>query len=109
MTAIGLLRHVVTFQTLQSVPDGDGGFTESWTDLPDPWPADVRPASIRDLERLTAGTIVATATHVIECRYRRDVTVDARMTFDGRTFTITGVKNVDERGITLQLFAYERL
>jgi len=105
--AIGAYRHVVTFQTPTLAPDGDGGQVETWADLAPPWPVAIQPATVRDLERQAAGTIVATATHVIRGRYRSDVGVDARMLFDGRTFRITGVATPDERKIELWLFAVE--
>lgn len=104
---IGQYRHVVMFQTPTTVPDGDGGTTETWADLTPPWHVDLQPASVRDLERRTAGTIVASATHVIIGRYRADVGIDDRMLFEGRTFRISGVKNVEERNITMELFAVE--
>lgn len=105
--AIGAYRHVVTFQTATVVPDGGGGTIETWADLAPPWAVDIRPANVRDLERRTAGTIVATATHVVTGRYRPDVTIAGRLIFDGRVFRIAGVSNVDERGITMELFVTE--
>ena len=106
--AIGDLRHVVTFQSPQTVPDGDGGFMEVWNDLPPPWPVAIFPASVADLERRAAATVVAIATHVVHGRYRADVKVDARMIFEGRTFRIAGVANLpNERDIDLWLFAVE--
>jgi hypothetical protein len=59
--------------------------TESWVDRPPAWPIDIRPATVRDLERQTAGTTVATATHIIHGRYRPDVTIDARILWDPGT------------------------
>jgi SPP1 family predicted phage head-tail adaptor len=106
---IGNFRHLVRFQTPASVPDGDGGYTDTWADLDPLWPVDIRPATVRDLERLTAGTIVAAATHVIAARYRPDVQIDARMLFNGREFRITGIANLEERGIEMRLFAIETL
>jgi len=109
-SALGTFRHVVTFQTLVSNPDGDGGTVDTWVDLdPATWLVAIVPAAVRDLERLTVGTIVATATHVITGRYRPDVAIDGRMLFQGREFRITGVRNLDERGITMQLFAKETI
>jgi head-tail adaptor len=110
-TAIGVTRHVVRFQVPTTVPDGDGGYTDGFADLDPPWHAQIRPATIRDLERTTAGTIVASATHVISGRYRADAAqlIDAQMLFDGRTFRIAGVANVDERKIEMHLFAVETL
>jgi len=104
---IGALRHVVVFQVPATVADGDGGYTDTWIDLDPPWFVSIRPASVHDLERRAAGTVTATATHVIAGRYRPDVGLDARMIFDGRTFLITGVQNVDERGIDGAWFAVE--
>ena len=106
--AIGATRHVVRFQVGSTGPDGDGGTVETWIDLDPPlWDVAIIPATIRDLERETAGTIVASATHVIVGRYRGDITVECRMLFQGREFRITGVKNVDERGLVMNLFAKE--
>lgn len=105
--AIGDYRHIAKFQTSTTVPDGDGGMTETWVDLEPPWAVAIQPATVRDLERNTAGTIVATATHIIRGRYRPDVTVEARMVFNGRTFRITGVANPKERDLELWLFAVE--
>jgi head-tail adaptor len=76
---IGDFRHVGTLQAITSIPDGGGGTVDTWIDLPPAWPIDIRPATVRDLERQTAGTTVATATHVIHGRYRPDVTIDARI------------------------------
>lgn len=104
---IGDYRHLVTFQAPTHVGDADGGYTDEWVNLTPDWFVDIRPATVRDLERQTAGTIVAAATHVITGRYRADVQIDAQMLFNTRTFRITGVKNVDERGIVMQLFAVE--
>lgn len=107
--AIGDYRHVATFQTPTTVPDGDGGMTETWVDLDPPWHVAIQPATVRDLERQAAGTIVATATHIIRGRYRADVKVDARMLFDGRTFRITGVATPKEKKLELWLFAVETI
>jgi SPP1 family predicted phage head-tail adaptor len=105
--AIGEFRHVVQFQTPTMAPDGDGGVIETWVDLLPRWPVAIQPATVRDLEKNTAGTIVATATHIIRGRYRPDVKVDARMLFDGRTFRITGVASPKEKKLELWLFAVE--
>lgn len=107
--AIGEYRHVVTFQSLVKGPDGDGGIIETWTDLLPRWHVAIHPATVRDLERLAAGTTVATATHIIRGRYRSDVKVDARMLFDGRTFRIMGLASPKEKKRELWLFAVETI
>ena len=86
--AIGAYRHVVRFQTPTTGPDGQG-VVETWTDLDPPWAVSIQPATARDLERQTAGTIIATATHIIRGRYRADVGVDDRC-LTGARFGLPG-------------------
>ena len=53
------------------VPDGEGGFIEGWADLdPADWPVRITPATARDMERVASGTVITSATHVIEGRWR---------------------------------------
>ena len=105
----GTLRHVVTFQNPgAAVPDGDGGWTQAWTDLtPAEWRVSIAPATARDLERVAAGTVLSTASHLIRGRYHSGITTQTRMIFDGRTFSITGVQNIDELGVEMALTAVE--
>jgi head-tail adaptor len=107
--SIGEYRHLVTFQNPgASVPDGDGGWTTTFADLtPAQWYVSIEPATARDLERVAAGTVLSTATHIVRGRYHPGVTLATRMLFDDRTFSITGKANVEERGITMELTAVE--
>lgn len=109
MSAIGAARHLGIIQALTSVPDGDGGTIETWAQIGPPWPMALQPTSVRDLEQAAVSTILAVATHIATGRYRADITIQMRLTFAGRTFEITGLKNADERGIDLQLFLVEQL
>jgi SPP1 family predicted phage head-tail adaptor len=108
---IGEYRHVVTVQAPSGmVPDGEGGYTEGWTDLdPAKWDVSINPATARDLERVAAGTVITTATHIITGRYRSDVDTGTRVLFKGRIFHLTGVRNPEERNITLECTADEQL
>ncbi len=105
----GDLRHRVLFQNPgPPVPDGDGGYTQTWTDLvPATWHVSIEPATAADLERIAAGTVLSTASHIVKGRHHPGVTTQTRMVFSGRTFSITGVANVEERGITMELVAVE--
>ena len=109
--AIGSYRHVVTLQGPGVlVPDGEGGWTEGWADLdPAKWDVSIVRATAADLERVGAGTILTTATHVIEGRYRPDITLATRLVFEGREFAITGIDNLEERDRTLRLIAEEQI
>lgn len=102
-------RHTVVLQNPgPAVPDGDGGSTQSWTDLaPRTWKCSIEPATAKDLERITSGTVLATATEILKGRHRADVTTQTRVIFGGRVLSVTGVGNPEERNITLELACVE--
>ena len=106
---IGDYRHLVLFQSPGApVANGDGGFTQSWTDLvPGAWHVSIEPATARDLERVAAGTVLSTASHIVKGRYHPGVNTSTRMIFGGRTFSITGKANIQERSIHMELIAVE--
>lgn len=110
-TAVADRLHRVTLQApAAAVPDGDGGYTQGWTAL-DP-PAifvSIRPATAKDLERLAAGTVIATASHVITGPYHPQVTTATRIVFGTRVFQVTGVSNPDEGGVEMILLCVELL
>jgi head-tail adaptor len=95
------------------VPDGDGGYTQDYAPLDPPALfAKVEPATAHSLERLTAGTITTTITHVLTLPFHPTITTATRVqwTDDARrphTANVTAVNNVDERCITLVLGAVE--
>lgn len=99
----------------EPVPDGGGGYTQTYTPL-DPgtvWAAIV-PVSARDQERAAVGTILSTASHVVGIPWHPEVTIDTRITWtDGRSgrtrvLYVTAVRDPDERGRQLELSAEER-
>lgn len=106
---IGALRHRITLENPGTpVPDGDGGYTEAWTALsPATVNASIVPATAKDLERVVAGTVMATATHIVTMRYHNGVTTKTRVTFGTRVFSVTGVQNEDERNVKLTLVCEE--
>jgi|SRR6185436_19711162 len=106
---IGTLRHRVVLENPGTpVADGDGGFTLTWTALfPSPVAAAIVPATARDLERIVAGTVFGTATHLVTIRYHSGVTLQTRVTFGTRVFSVTGIQNWEERNISLTLVCVE--
>ena len=110
-TNVGTHRHVVTVQGQGTpVPDGDGGYTESWTNLvPATWRCSIVPATARDLERITAGTVIATATHIVSGRYHPQIAISTRLVFGTRLFSVTGVSDPEERHIETICTAVELL
>jgi len=105
---IGALDKDILLQNPSTpVPDGDGGFTQTFTDLAPVWWASIKPATARDLERSVSGTVLSTATHLIRMWYLAGVTTKTRVLWNGRTFNVTGVTNVDENDVELILACAE--
>jgi SPP1 family predicted phage head-tail adaptor len=100
---IGARRHRVLFQNGVQTPDGDGGYTTAWTDLGPAVYCEVKPATQRDLERATAGTVLSTATSVITGPFVELVTTKSRAIFDGRIFSVVGKSTPDEQKIEMIL------
>lgn len=97
----GERRHYVTLANPGTpVPDGDGGSTTTPVALsPAGVYAQILPATARDLERVAAGTVIASATHVVRMPYHPGVTSQTVITFNGRRFAVTGVSNPEERNL----------
>lgn len=107
-SAPGKRIHRVTLQNPgPAVPTADG-YTQSWTDLtPAGWTVSIERASADNLERIAAGAVVASASHIIEGPYHPQVTTKTRVLFNGRTFNVTAVINPGERNVDLQLACEE--
>jgi SPP1 family predicted phage head-tail adaptor len=91
------------------VPDGAGGFSLSWIDLPPPADAQIAAASAGPTEQLAAGAIVTgSTTHVVTLPYRAGVSTATRLLVDGRALYVTGVRDPEERHIELVLACEER-
>ena len=91
------------------VPDGDGGYTQTWIDLnpPNPYGA-ILTATPENREQLVAGGIQTRASHVIRFPFQDKVTTDCRVLFNARTFYVAGVQVTDERDQELVLAVEER-
>lgn len=108
--AIGDYRHRVTVQGPlgAAVADAEGGYLQVYASLtPADWYCSIVPATQRDLERVTAGTVMASASHVVTGRYRADITTQTRLIFQNRTLHVSSVANLEERNVTLQLVCQE--
>lgn len=102
-------RHLVTLQgPTTTVPDGQGGYVQTPAAFTPPtWYCSIRPASQRELERVTSGTTLTTATHIVEGDYRPDITTSTQILFNSRTLFVNSVTNPEERNITLVLLCNE--
>lgn len=110
-TSIAARQRRVTFQIpAPPIPDGEGGYLEQWTTLEPSALVQIAPASVHALERLAAGTVFSTATHLVTAPYRAGVTTNAQLvTDDGRKLRVLGVQDNNERRVELLLFCTEIL
>jgi SPP1 family predicted phage head-tail adaptor len=97
--------HRVTVQTAVQVSDGQGGFTETWTDGPTVW-ASIEP--LKGYERVQAMQTQSPQTHKITVRYTPDITSASRLKFGTRVFGVKEVLNTEERNRFLVIKAIER-
>ena len=95
----GKLNKRITFQ-LQDLDSED----EDWKDIATTW-ANINPISGK--EYYSAETINSDLTHKIRVRYRKGITPDMRVLYNGRIFYIVSVINEFERNSTLQLMCRE--
>lgn len=111
MTAIGQYRHRVNVEAPgQPVPDGDGGWIETWVPLVPPvWDCAIEIASAKDLEQVTGGAVITTATHFLRGRYHPQLSIVARIKFEDRVFEIQSVHDRDQRRIEIWVLAREIL
>ncbi|BER92691.1 phage head closure protein [Atrimonas thermophila] len=101
---IGELRHRVTIQRLNRVPDGMGGYEEQWQDVVSLW-AKVEP--LKGRERFVAQQAQSEVTHRITTRYYSGIEPQMRVVYRNRNFDIEVVINVDEKNEWLELQCVE--
>src|SRR5262245_30229513 len=105
----GERRHLVDLVTAGYAPDGEGGWTPAPVPLDPPtWRCSIEPAAVRDLEAITAGTAVTSATHIVEGDYHAGITTETQILFNGRTLYVSGVINPEERNVDTICFCEER-
>lgn len=116
MIAVGRCDCLVTLENPgDAVPDGGGGYFETWAALvPGTMWAHIDAASQADMERLAPGTVLGMATHVIQMGYHPGVTIKTRVQYDDpdrgpRIFQVMSVQNPDEARRDLVLVASELL
>lgn len=99
-TSVSDRPHRIVLQNPVSAPDGEGGFIEAWTDLsPAAVQSKIAPATAADLERVTAGTIISQASHIVTFPFHPGVTTQTRILYNGRRFNVSGVADPEERHV----------
>lgn len=102
---IGRLRHRLTLEAPGLLPDGAGGETVTFTPVATVWAA-VRPGS--GSEDLAHDRLSGRVSHVVDIRYRDDVSPEMRFAWDARRLHILSVIDVDERRQWLRCNCEER-
>ena len=88
------------------IPVGTG-YTQSWVDLPPATFAHVAPATKASVEQIAQGTVVSMATHLVTIPYRTGLTTKSRFVVDGRTLSVLGIYDENERHVELVLVCAE--
>lgn len=96
----GELRTELALEQMSPVPDGAGGFVESWTDIATLF-ARLEPVAARD--RFGADQTLEEVTHRVTMRHRTDVVSGMRLTWGTRRFLVLTVHDPDETGRYLVL------
>ncbi len=90
---IGQLRHRAVIERLTKTPDGQGGFTASWSSFATVW-AEIKPVSAS--ERLRSDRNEILRTHKMRIRFLAGVSGEMRVIFDDRIFQVKGFITPDE-------------
>lgn len=101
---IGELRHRVSIQKKRITEDELKQQTENWADIATVW-ASIEPLSGR--EYFSARQENSEVTTKITIRYRRDITADMRVVFDGKILEVLSVINPQEWCKSLVLMCRE--
>jgi head-tail adaptor len=104
-TTIAARPHYVTLSNPgPRIPNGHGGFTQPRIALnpPEVWAA-IKPATVSDLEKLAAGTVLSMATKIATFPFHPEVTTQTQLTWTDRlgahTANVTGVSSPEQRGV----------
>jgi len=90
----GLLRHRCILQAEQRIPDGMGGYTQGWVDLPSFWAEITMPTG---RVSTVAQQLTAVVTAEIRARPRDDMKPGQRILHRGTAYRIEAVLPDNER------------
>lgn len=100
----GQMNRRIALRSVQSTPDGGGGYDETVTDSPEIW-AHVEP--LQGNEQLQAMQTGMQRPHRFTIRYREGITGTTRIVYADRVFDVKSVIDPDERHETLEIMADE--
>jgi SPP1 family predicted phage head-tail adaptor len=94
----------VTIQNVTRVQDGQGGYTESWSDVATVW-CSIEP--VKAWERYQAAQLATPVSHKVVMRYTSAVTSASRLKFGDRYLGVKEVINRDEQSRFLDIKCIE--
>jgi SPP1 family predicted phage head-tail adaptor len=102
------LRHRIEIYPLTRVPDGGGGYTETYGPASPPitLPAMVRPRTAG--ERFYAGQTASREQLLVVIRYRSGLGQSVRIAYGGRVFEVLALIDVEERHEWIEMECEER-
>jgi SPP1 family predicted phage head-tail adaptor len=102
----GPLDRRLTIRQSVTADDGRGGQTLTWTDVATVW-ASVEGLSTREF--LQAGALQNASTHIVQMRYRDDVTIKHRLYWPlrSKTFEILSFRETERRDAGLEMECIE--
>ena len=86
------LRHRLVVQVNTQTTDAGGGLINSWATSTTIWGLIQTRA---EFESCRGGSASLSGTHVLKTRYNSALTADKRLTWEGNTFDISGVVDLD--------------
>jgi SPP1 family predicted phage head-tail adaptor len=104
VTRIGQMRKRVEIWEYTVAIDASGAQSETGTKVADWW-AHIEP--LRGEEYTQAQQLEAGTTHRISIRYYEGLRTHHKFVFDGRTFEITSISNIDERNTYMETLCKE--
>jgi len=102
--SIGRLRYKCELKSPTDTSDGAGGRSQTYSTIANIF-ADIRPMGGDEAYR--QGKVQTKNTHKIYMRQRSDMSADYIIVYEGRTFQIQNIKNVDERDRFFEITATE--
>jgi SPP1 family predicted phage head-tail adaptor len=104
MISIASLRHRLTLEAPDELPDGMGGVVRTWSSLGEIWAA-IEPLGAS--EAIAADKRLGRITHRIALRYRAGLTLNHRFRLGFRIFAIRALRDPEEQGRLLECLAEE--
>lgn len=100
----GVLNRQITIQQYTATRDSYGGEVQTWADLATVW---AKKAHRTSREFFAAQKTNAETTDMFIIRFRSGITTKMRVTFDGKTYDISGADDPDGNRRELQILCIE--